>query len=498
MAFLKLAQRRFPLIAFNSRLKPSMLATRRGFSADAGLNDTSFLESVNIYFDQAAKLTDIDLGRLENMKATEKVLRTTLPFRDSKGDIHSIVAYRAHHSSHRTPTKGGLRLSPHVDINETMALASLMTWKCAVVDVPFGGAKGGIRIDPTKLSDREREKIIRAYALALCQSSMIGPGLDVPAPDMGSGPKEMVWIRDTYKAFRNFDVDADACVTGKPLESGGIRGRLAATGHGVFFGVRELCNMEDEMSKLNLTPGLKGKRMVIQGFGNVGYNSANFFHEAGCKIIAVIEHDCYVSNEDGLDIPKLRAHFEKTGSLSNFDGGETHSESMEGLELECDILIPAALEQQITKSNASRIKAKLIGEAANGPVTPAAAEIMERNGVQILPDLYLNAGGVVVSYFEWLKNLSHVRFGRLTRRFDERRGHAILRALKEGRAEPFEEEHAGHISKGATEQDFASSGLEDTMITALHEIMQTSKELGCNLRTAAYVNAINKVAKVEA
>eukprot|EP01083_Nonionella_stella_P041316 112014_1 len=379
-----------------------------------------------------------------------------------------------------------------------MALASLMTWKCAVVDVPFGGAKGGIRIDPQKITDHERETIIREYALALCQNNMIGPGLDVPAPDVGSGPQEMVWIRDTYATFNNKDVNHDACVTGKPLESGGIRGRLQATGLGVYFGINEFMNMPSQAEKLGLTPGLSGKRIVVQGFGNVGYFASKFTSEAGAKVTAIIERDGYVTNEDGLDIPKLFDYFKENGTVNGFEGGETHHEDpAKGLELDCDILIPAALELQIHKGNAERIKAKLIGEAANGPCTPDGSDILERNGAVILPDLYLNAGGVAVSYFEWLKNLSHVRFGRLSRRMDERRGKAIVKALEKGSGFSINDVDRMNIISGATEEDFAASGLEDTMILALEEIIETSERLNCNLRTAAYVNAITKVCTVE-
>uniref|UniRef100_A0A6A7G2C4 Glutamate dehydrogenase n=1 Tax=Hirondellea gigas TaxID=1518452 RepID=A0A6A7G2C4_9CRUS len=470
---------------------------RKRFSGVSG--EATFLESVNMYFDRAAALTDLSAGRLEYMKACESVLRITIPFRDSEGKMQTVIAYRAHHSTHRTPVKGGIRMSASVDISETMALASLMTWKCAVVDVPFGGAKGGIRLDGSTVTEAQREKIIRSYALELTQANMIGPGLDVPAPDMGTGPKDMVWIRDTYKSFRHADVDADGCVTGKPLESGGIRGRLEATGQGVYFVGREFMKLEEEVLKTGLTPGVEGKRVIIQGYGNVGSWSAFFYHKADCKVVTIIERDFYLENEDGLDITALREHFDKTGSIQNFPGGKTvtDGDSAKGLENDCDILIPAALEQQINLSNADNIKARLIIEAANGPTTPGAQEILHKKGVVIIPDLLANAGGVVVSYFEWLKNLSHVRFGRLSRRFEERRGATLVKALSSLKSVDLSPEMRQEIIRGATESDFASSGLEDTMIIALGETVDTSKRLGVDLRTAAYVNAITKVAVVE-
>jgi len=466
----------------------------------AACGDTTFLESVNIFFDQAAARTDLSKGVLQQLKEPEQVLRVAFPFKKSDGDIKMIHGYRAHHSSHRLPVKGGIRFSKHVDMQETMALASLMTWKCAVTDVPFGGAKGGVEIDPRDHTEDEIEKITRAYTLELCQSNFIGPGVDVPAPDVGTGAREMSWIRDTYQAFNRSDVNSLACVTGKPLESGGIRGRTEATGLGVFFGCRELCNDETEMAKIGLPTGIKGKRVIIQGFGNVGMHAATFFHEAGAIVTSIGERDGFIYDADGLDIAELVKHFESTGSVRDFYGAETHDNATGCLELDCDILVPAALEQQIHKGNGHLVKAKIVAEAANGPVTPAGEKLLEKNGVVVLPDLYLNAGGVVVSYFEWLKNLSHVRFGRLSRRFDERRGRAVLRALQEGNpahGAVMSDELQKDIVHGATEADFARSGLEDTMIIAFEEILETSRKLDSNYRTAALVNAINKVATVQ-
>ena len=467
----------------------------RTFSVQS--TDPSFLECVNLYYDRAAAITKLAPGVLASIKSCDSVLRVTFPHKLASGDVEVITAYRAQHSHHRLPVKGGIRISPHVDINETMALAALMTFKCAVVDVPFGGAKGGIKISPKAYNAHDMEKIVRSYALELCKFNFIGPGLDVPAPDMGSSGREMAWIKDTYEQFKQNDVNAAACITGKPLEQGGIRGRTEATGLGVYYGIRELVNKPEYMARIGFEKGIEGKRVVVQGFGNVGSYTAKFFYEAGAKVIAIIERDCYIYNKDGLDVTAVTNYFNSMRSLKNFAGGATVLENpLSGLELDCDILIPAAMEQQIHAGNANLIKAKIIGEAANGPVTPSAEAILEKKGVLIVPDLFLNAGGVVVSYFEWLKNLSHVRFGRLSRRFDERRGQAVVDSLQALHKVKLTDKEREAIVHGATEQDFAYSGLEDTMIAALAEILATSEAQKINFRTAAYANAITKIATV--
>jgi glutamate dehydrogenase (NAD(P)+) len=418
------------------------------------------------------------------------------PVKRDDGSIEVIEAYRVQHSHHKAPCKGGIRFSDEVNQDEVMALASLMTYKCAIVNVPFGGGKGGIKINPRKYSEYELEKITRRYTSELVKKNFIGPGIDVPAPDYGTGSREMAWIVDTYASLKPGEIDAAGCVTGKPLTQGGVRGRTEATGLGVFFGVREVCNMEDQMQKLGLTTGIEGKTVVVQGLGNVGYHSAKFFREHGAKVIGLAEYEGAIFNADGLNEEDVFQHRKATGSILNFPGATNLAINTDALELECDILIPAALENVINRENAPRIKAKIIGEAANGPCTPEADEIFTQKGILCVPDMYLNAGGVTVSYFEWLKNLSHVRYGRMEKRFTENLNSHILSQIEELSGKKVSKIERDFIMHGPEEVDLVHSGLEETMIAATREIMEIWKSNPAipDMRTAAYVSAINKVA----
>jgi glutamate dehydrogenase (NAD(P)+) len=455
----------------------------------------SFFQSVEKSFDKAAKFTTWDTGLLEQIKQCNSVLRMHFPVKVND-KIEVIKAYRVQHSHHKAPCKGGIRYSPEVNLDEVMALAALMTFKCAIVNVPFGGAKGGITIDPKKYSAYDLEKITRRYTAELVKKNFIGPGIDVPAPDYGTGEREMAWIVDTYTSLKPGEIDAAGCVTGKPITQGGVRGRKEATGLGVFFGIREVCNMEDQMKKLGLPLGIEGKKVVVQGLGNVGYHSAKFFREAGAKVVSLAEYEGAIFNADGLNEEDVFQHRKKTGSILNFPGATNLAKNTDALELECDILIPAALENVINGENAPRVKAKIVGEAANGPCTPEADEEFTRRGILCVPDMYLNAGGVTVSYFEWLKNLSHVRYGRLEKRFAENLNGHILGQIEELSGKKVSKKERDFIMHGPEEQDLVHSGLEKTMITATREIMEvwTANPKIPDMRTAAYVNAINKVA----
>jgi len=383
-----------------------------------------------------------------------------------------------------------------VNQDEVMALAALMTYKCAIVNVPFGGAKGGIKIDPKKYTTFELEKITRRYTSELVKKNFIGPGTDVPAPDYGTGAREMAWILDTYSAMHAGEVDAAACVTGKPVSQGGVRGRTEATGMGVFFGIREVCNMTEIMARLGLNTGIEGKTVVVQGLGNVGYHCVKYFREHGAKVIAIAEWEGAIYNAEGLNEEEVFQHRKEKATILNFPGSQNLSVTTDALELECDILIPAALENVINGQNAGRIKAKIIGEAANGPLTPEADEIFISKGTLVVPDMYLNAGGVTVSYFEWLKNLSHVRYGRLEKRFTENMNKHILSQIEELTGKNVNSGEKNFIEHGPDEIDLVYSGLEETMSNATREIMEvwkTNPEIP-DMRTAAYVSAINKVA----
>lgn len=455
----------------------------------------SFFQSVEKSFDKASKFTKWENGLLEQIKACNSVYSMRFPVKMDDGRIEVIEAYRVQHSQHKSPCKGGIRFSDEVNQDEVMALASLMTYKCAIVNVPFGGGKGGIKINPKQYSVYELEKITRRYTSELVKKNFIGPGIDVPAPDYGTGEREMAWIVDTYASLKPGEIDAAGCVTGKPITQGGVRGRKEATGLGVFFGIREVCNMEDVMTKLGLTIGVQGKKVVVQGLGNVGYHSAKFFREHGSLVVAIAEYEGAIYKADGLNEEEVFQHRKKTGSILNFPGATNLAKSNDALELECDILIPAALENVINGDNADKIKAKIIGEAANGPLTPEADDILIKKGVLVVPDMYLNAGGVTVSYFEWLKNLSHVRYGRMEKRFTENLNTHILDQIEGLTGKTVSDVERKFIKHGPEEVDLVHSGLEETMITATREIMEIWKANPDipDMRTAAYVCAINKV-----
>ncbi|MEM9592632.1 MAG: Glu/Leu/Phe/Val dehydrogenase [Acidobacteriota bacterium] len=456
----------------------------------------SFFEQVNRSFDKAAALTDYDPTLLGQIRACSSVYRMSFPLRRDDGRIEVIEAWRAEHSRHKTPTKGGFRYSHTVDEDEVMALAALMTYKCAIVNVPFGGAKGGVKINRRDYSDGELERITRRYAFELAEKNFIGPGVDVPAPDFGTGEKEMAWISDTYQALTPGKLDAAACVTGKPVAQGGVRGRKEATGLGVYFGICEACAVEEDMTARGLSAGVEGKTVVVQGFGNVGYHAAKFLQQrGGAKVVAVAEWNGAVQDPSGLDIDALDAYRQEHGTLIGFPGSTAIEQPESVLEMECDILVPAALENQITMDNASRVRAKIIAEAANGPLTADASEHLLGRGVLILPDTFLNAGGVVVSYFEWVKNLAHVRFGRLQKRWQSQAYHGLLKAVEDMTGASFPKDVIQTFLRGPDEIDLVFSGLEETMAAAYSEIRQVKGRLGdrADLRTAAFVVALDKI-----
>ncbi len=453
----------------------------------------SFFQEVNQMFDRAAALTDHDPGLLRQIRACNSVYRIEFPLRRDDGSVEVIRGYRAEHSQHKMPTKGGIRYALNVDEDEVMALAALMTYKCAIVDVPFGGAKGGIKINREEYSDGEIERITRRYTSELVRKNFIGPGIDVPAPDYGTTPQEMAYIVDTYQTLSGDPLNALACVTGKPVGLGGVRGRREATGRGVYFGIREACENREDMKKLGLSAGLEGKRVILQGIGNVGYHAGKFIQEGGGIIVGIAEREGAIYDENGLDVHDVFMHRNETGSILNYKSATNVADTRAALEMECDILVPAALESQLTEENAPRIKAKIIAEAANGPTTTAADRILTDAGKLVLPDAYVNAGGVTVSYFEWLRNLSHVRFGRMSKRFEEQSAASILRSVETLTGKNFAENVFNRVAAGGSEEDLVRSGLEETMVYAYNEIRELSNRYKTDLRTAAFINAIDKI-----
>ena len=462
----------------------------------AANQDTHFFGDVCNNFDHAAQFTKHDAGLLDQIKSCNSVYRFRFPIRRGNG-FEVIDAWRVEHSHHQSPTKGGIRYSEMVNEDEVMALAALMTYKCAIVNVPFGGAKGGIKINPKNYTVQELENITRRYTVELIKKNFIGPSVDVPAPDYGSGEREMGWIADTYATMNPGQLDAMGAVTGKPIALHGIAGRREATGRGVAIAARECVSVGEDMQKLGLTTGVAGKKVIVQGLGNVGYYSAKFMAEFGAVIVGLCEFEGAIYNVDGLDVEAVFQHRKATGSILGYAGAKQEFiNSGEGLEQPCDILIPAALENQLTISNIRNIKAKIIVEGANGPTSPEAEAIFYQMGGIIVPDMYANAGGVTVSYFEWLKNLSHVAFGRINRRFEETSNLNLVNMVEGITGLALTPLQRATIVKGASELELVNSGLEDTMIRSYHEIREIfkSNEKIDTMRTAALVGSINKIA----
>ena len=457
---------------------------------------STFLSSVESMLDRAIGLMDLPPGLGEVLQRCRAVYQMRFPVKIA-GKWQVFEGWRANHSEHLLPTKGGIRYAPEVDQEEVEALATLMTFKCAVVDVPFGGAKGGLKIDPRKYERHQMERITRRFTLELDKRGFISPSQNVPAPDMGTGAREMAWMADTYRTLHPDDIDAIACITGKPPEMGGIRGRVQATGRGVQYALREFFCYPEDVEAAGLDEGLAGKRVVVQGLGNVGYHAGKFLQEEdGCKIVAIIERDGALRSPNGLPVEEVRQYITANGGVKGFPGAEYLEDGPKALEDECDILVPAALEGQITRENAPRIEAKLIAEAANGPVTAEADAMLLEAGKVILPDMYVNAGGVTVSYFEWTKNLAHMRFGRMGRRLMQMRSEAAMELLETVLKTQVPEGFAKAFQQEADERNLVLSGLEDTMREAYGGIrgVWRSRHDVPDLRTAAYILAIGKVA----
>ncbi len=464
--------------------------------------EPSFRESVDLMFNRAVALMDLSPGLEEKIRVCNATYTVRFGVR-LRGGIETFTGYRSNHSEHMEPVKGGIRYSLGVNQDEVEALAALMTYKCALVETPFGGAKGGLCIDPRKYDEHELEMITRRFAYELAKRDLISPSQNVPAPDMGTGPREMAWIADQYARMNTTDINARACVTGKPLNAGGIQGRVEATGRGIQYGLREFFRHPEDVAKAGLSGTLEGKRVIVQGLGNVGYHAAKFLSEEdGARIVGIIERDGGLYDPKGLNVEKIHDWLEKHGGLAGYADTHFDKNGAALLEAECDILIPAAMEGVINLGNAARVQAPLIMEAANGPVTAGADEILRHKGCVIIPDMYANAGGVTVSYFEWVKNLSHIRFGRMQRRQEEARHDLLLHELERlsndndlhwTLSPGFKEQYL----RGADELELVRSGLDDTMRKAYQDMRTIwhGREGVHDLRVAAYIVSIDRVAK---
>lgn len=455
-----------------------------------------FMQSVKRMYGFAVERMDIPPGIAELLSECRSVYQVRFQAK-VKGEYRVFKGWRATHSEHRLPAKGGIRFAPEVNQDEVEALAALMTFKCAVVDVPFGGSKGGLCVDPREYTREEMDVITRRFALELEKKGYLSPALNVPAPDMGTGPREMALMADLYKNLHPEDIDAAACITGKPPEVGGVEGRTEATGRGVQYAMQEFFRHPEDIAKADLTPGLAGKRIVVQGLGNVGYHAAKFLQEEDdCLILGVIERDGGLWNDSGLNVENVATYLRENGGVKGCPEGEYVANGNSLLEADCEILVPAALEGQIHDGNVDKIKARLIVEAANGPVTASADETLRDRGVVIIPDMYANAGGVTVSYFEWAKNLAHMGYGKMGKRFMQFRGESAIDALQQVTGGQVSEKMAKAFQKEADELNLVRSGLEDTMCESYQEIRQIwhSRDDVPDLRTAAYILAISRVA----
>ena len=459
------------------------------------MDNQNFLNSTNKLFDQALSYTEISPDLATRIRVSNSTYTINFGVKLRK-EIHTFTGWRSVHSEHFEPAKGGIRYDINASQEEVEALAALMTYKCAIIEVPYGGSKGALKINPKEWTKSEIEKITRRFAQELIKRDLIHPAQNVPAPDVGTGAEEMAWIADEYRRIHPTDINALACVTGKPTQKGGLVGRSEATGRGVQYIIREFFRHEEDYLKAGFKGGLKDKKVVLQGLGNVGYHAAKFLQEEdGCRIVCVMEHNGAILNPDGLNIEKIKSHQSEHGSFEGCSEGKFEANTSEFLTMECDILIPAAKENVIDKTIAQDIKAKLIVEAANGPITFEADGFLNERNVTIIPDIMANAGGVAVSYFEWIRNLRHIRFGRLEKRRNAFQFDTLISAIETMTGKEMPDKYKEQFIEGANEIDLVRSGLDDMMREAYQKVRQSMIENDIpNLRTAAYKVALDRIA----
>ncbi len=457
-------------------------------------NNSTFLNSVNQVFDEASSLLSLPEDLARKIKLANSVYQVNFGVRLRK-TLYTFTGYRCVHSEHVEPVKGGIRYSLSATQDEVEALAALMTYKCSLMDLPFGGSKGALIVDPYRWKNEELERITRRFTFELAKRDLIHPSQNVPGPDMGTDENVMAWMADEYRRLNPTEIDAMAAVTGKPIAIGGIDGRTEATGRGVYYSILEFLKNKKDRQKSKLRQGLEDQKVIIQGFGNVGYHVGSLLNQSGAKIIAIIERDGSVVNQDGIDVESLKKYFTKKRSFEGYDGYSKVRGRF--LTKDCDILIPAATEGVINKNNASNIKAKLIVEGGNGPVTSDADKILRKKGITVIPDFYANSGGVIVSYFEWVKNLSKMRYGLMQEREVEKRSENLVNTLEAMTSSTFPSDFKDDYIKGSSEIDLVRSGLEEKMrqgYQSIHEVYHSDKKIK-DFRTAAMVIAVRKVSE---
>ncbi len=428
------------------------------------------------------------------IKHVQCTLKVMLKVKMDDGTVRVFPSYRAQHSYHRQPCKGGIRISNHVDLQEVEALATLMTLKMAQVQIPYGGAKGGICAEPSELSVTELERIWRRYTMEFTKRGFISPASDVAGPDMGCGEREMTWMKDTYSAlYGHHDINASGVSTGKHIAQGGIRGRSEATGLGLFYTIREVLQSGYFTKKAGLTKGIKGKTVIVEGFGNVGSWFSHFWYHAGGIVTGVVEHNLSLYNSEGIDIPALWEHVKKTGGIKGFTGATTYHNDAPKYK-PCDVLAPCAIEQTVNVNNADKIQTKFLLEGANGPTTPKGEAILLKKGVCVIPDLLANAGGVTVSYFEWLKNLQHQQLGAMFRKWEQLAQLKMWKLIQDatGHNQALTIEQIESL-EGGSEQDIVHSALDEVMSNAVANTLKVAQDNHLDLRMAGYKFALEKV-----